>query len=161
MNGTSYQWISLGTGTFGNQADLITTYYPSDTDKDSGRVELVLKVDALAPCLTSDYDTVRLTFIDPPVVSAGNDTTICSSSYIPVNAYSLNSTQYEWTSSGSGTWSDVNAIKPVYYPSASDIIAGSVVGMFTGTIVFVAYRRVMQLVLKKHPPTAAGGMQQL
>jgi undecaprenyl-diphosphatase len=47
----------------------------------------------------------------------------------------------------------------VHYPS--DIIAGSVVGMFTGTIVFVAYRRVMQLVLKKHPPTAAGGMQQL
>ncbi len=127
MNGTSYQWITLGTGTFGNQADLITTYYPSDADKDSGRVALVLKVDALAPCFTPDYDTVMLTFIDPPVVYAGNDTTICSSSFIPVNAYSLNSTQYEWTSSGSGTWSDANAITPVYYPSASDIIAGSVV----------------------------------
>lgn len=127
MNGSSYQWISLGTGIFGNQTDLITTYFPSDADKDSGRVELVLKVDAVAPCLTSDYDTVRITFIDPPVVSAGNDTTICSSSFIPVNAYSLNSTQYEWSSSGTGTWSDPTAIRPVYYPSESDITAGSVV----------------------------------
>ena len=127
LNGTSYQWITLGTGTFGNQTNLITTYYPSDADKDSGRVELVLKVDALAPCFSPDYDTVMLTFIDPPVVFAGNDTTICSSSFIPVNAYSLNSTQYEWSSSGSGTWTDNNTIRPVYYPSASDIIAGSVV----------------------------------
>ncbi len=127
LNGTSYQWMTLGTGTFGNSADLVTAYYPSDDDTDSGRVHLVLKVDPLAPCLLPDYDTLLLTFIDPPVISAGNDTTICSASFIPVKAYALNSTQYEWSSSGSGTWSNPNIITPVYFPSASDIAAGSVI----------------------------------
>ena len=84
-------------------------------------------MNAIAPCFSPDYDTVKLTFIDPPVISAGNDTTICSSSFVPVKAYSLNSTQYEWSSSGSGTWNDANTLTPAYYPSASDITTGSVV----------------------------------
>jgi PKD repeat protein len=126
-NGASYQWTTLGTGTFEDETKLITAYYPSAADKDKGSVELVLKVNAIAPCLSPDSDTVKLTFIDPPVLSAGNDTTICSSSFKPGNAYSINSTQYEWSSSGNGSWTDKNTLTPVYYPSDSDIITGSVV----------------------------------
>ncbi len=71
MNGSSYQWISLGSGIFENESDLNTIYYPSENDKDSGRVQLVLKVNAIAPCLSPDYDTVMLSFVDPPVVWLG------------------------------------------------------------------------------------------
>jgi len=127
LNGSSHQWITSGSGTFQDESKLTTIYYPSEADKDSGRVELVLKVNPVAPCSSPDYDTVMFIFIDPPVISAGNDTTICSSSFIPVNAYSHNSTQYEWSSSGSGTWKDANTLTPTYYPSTSDIITGSVV----------------------------------
>ncbi len=127
VNGASFQWISLGTGTFEDNTKLLTTYYPSDIDKNNGSVELVLRVNGILPCSTPAYDTVKLTFIDPPVISAGNDTTICSSSFKPANAFSLNSSQFVWSSGGSGTWIDANTLTPVYYPSASDITAGSVV----------------------------------
>lgn len=47
----------------------------------------------------------------------------------------------------------------VHYPA--DILVGSVIGILSGFVVFVAYHRAMQLIAKKHPPTAAGGIEQL
>ena len=132
-NGASIHWASLGTGSFENDTKLITTYYPSENDKDIGSVDLVLTVNATAPCLSFNEDTVTLTFIDPPEVFAGNDTTICSSSFIPNEASVLNSTQYVWSSNGSGTWYDENTLAPTYFPSASDIITGSADLILTST----------------------------
>jgi large repetitive protein len=133
VNGVSFEWTSLGTGTFQNGNNLITTYYPSVADKDNGSVQLVLKVNAIPPCLSAGYDTVKLIFIDPPVISAGNDTTICSSSFTPGNAYALNSTQFVWSSNGSGTWKDETTLTPVYYPSAADVSKGSVILTLTSS----------------------------
>lgn len=127
LNGSSFRWSTLGTGTFENQEALATTYHPSENDKSMGVVSLVLTVNGIAPCMAPATDTIRLIFIDIPVISAGKDTAICSSSYSQVDAYALNSTQYQWTSSGSGTWDNAGSVSAIYYPSASDISAGSVV----------------------------------
>lgn len=132
-NGASYRWTPLGTGTFGNDTELITNYYPSDLDKTNGTVELVFTVNAMAPCMLPDQDTVKLTFIDPPEVFAGNDTTICSSFFVPIGAYSRNSTQFTWSSDGSGLWENKNTLKPVYYPSGTDITNRSVILRLTST----------------------------
>ncbi len=157
LNGAAFLWSSLGTGTFEDATKLITTYYPSADDKNNGNVKLVLKVNATAPCLTPGYDTVKLTFIDPPVISAGNDTTICSSVFKPAKAYSFNSTQVVWSSNGSGTWNDVNTLTPTYFPSASDISAGSVVLTLTsGNPACPSISDQMILHLTPYPVSNAG-----
>ena len=125
-NGATVQWTSLGTGNFENDSELITGYYPSDIDKDFGSVDLVLKVNAMAPCSSPDYDTVTLTFVDPPEVFAGNDTSICSDSFVPNSAQVLNSTQYVWSSTGGGTLIDPTTLAPTYLTTESDISSGSV-----------------------------------
>ncbi len=38
-----------------------------------------------------------------------------------------NATNFMWTSSGTGSFSDVNALMPVYTPSAADITGGAVI----------------------------------
>ncbi len=132
-NGVFYNWYSLGTGTFEDESNLISTYYPSDEDKAIGEVELVLRVDPLGPCTTSDRDTVTLTFIDLPVVFAGNDTTICASSFVPDNAEVFNSADYTWSSDGFGYWQDEKTLTPGYFPSDSDIEGKNVLLTLTST----------------------------
>jgi len=124
--GASIQWTSLGTGYFEDESELITGYYPSDIDKDIGSVDLVLMVNALAPCSSPDYDTVTLTFVDPPEVFAGNDTSICSETFAPNTAQVLNSNQYVWSSTGDGTLLDPTTLEPTYLTTESDIRSGSV-----------------------------------
>ncbi len=125
-DGTTIQWTSLGTGFFENETELNTTYYPSDSDKDFGSVDLVLMVNAIAPCSLPADDRVTLTFIDPPEVFAGNDTTICSDSFVPSFASVLNSTQYVWSSTGDGTLLNPTTLTPTYLTTESDITSGSV-----------------------------------
>jgi PKD repeat protein len=147
----------LGTGTLANETSLNTTYSPSQDDKDKGSVKLALTVNAIAPCLSPAYDTVKLNFIDNPVVFAGNDTTICSSSFIPVKASSLHSTQYKWSSNGSGTWKDINTLTPTYTPSPADIAKGSVILTLTSqNITCPPVSDAMELKLTPFPVSEAG-----
>ncbi len=156
-DGASIQWTSLGTGSVENETELITTYYPSDYDKDNGSVELVLMVNANTPCFSPDYDTVTLTFIDPPEVFAGNDTTICSPLFVPVNASVLNSTQYVWSYDGYGSMLDPNTLTPTYHISESDITEGSVVLTLTSTNpACPAVSDAMELGLTPYPISEAG-----
>ncbi len=131
--GESVQWSSLGTGTFDDNSKLIANYYPSGADKNNGSVDLVLTVNGMPPCYSSANDTVTLTFVNPPIVFAGNDTIICSSSFIPKDASVLHSTQYVWSSSGVGTWQNENTLTPTYFPAETDISTGYVDLILTST----------------------------
>ena len=134
-NGGSILWSSLGSGSFDDPTRLITNYHPSEEDYDLTTVDLVLKVNAIDPCSDAALDTMKISFVSPPEVFAGNDTTICSSEFTVQNASVLNSTQFKWTSDGSGTW--LNSIddvpSPTYIPSDSDISSGSVKLTLTST----------------------------
>lgn len=133
QEGSGYEWSTMGTGSFDEETRLMTEYVPSNADLETGSVDLVLRVDALAPCAAPDYDTVKITFIDPPVVFAGNDTVICSSTFTPLGVSVENSVDYIWKSSGTGNWMGENTLTPVYFPSDADVEAGSVTLSLTST----------------------------
>ena len=61
-------------------------------------------------------------------VNAGADFTICETtpSYQITGATALNYTTIHWTTSGTGTFSNMFALNPIYYPSSQDINSGTV-----------------------------------
>ncbi len=58
---------------------------------------------------------------------AGNDGEICADETFQCNGDASNYTSVEWTTSGTGTFSDPAILNPVYTPGDDDIAAGTVV----------------------------------
>jgi hypothetical protein len=120
-------WTSSGTGTFSNAAVMNPTYNPSQNDIDDGSVTLTMTVTSAIPCV-NDVDQMVLTFSRQAVVNAGADATICETgSYELSGATESDATSIHWTTSGNGSFSNANILNPVYTPSLSDAIAGSVI----------------------------------
>ncbi len=72
-------------------------------------------------------DTIHIDVIRAVLVDAGADATVSQGSeYALRNASVTNSDSQTWTSSGTGKFSDVTLVNPVYYPSFEDITAGTV-----------------------------------
>ncbi len=66
-SGSSYsglKWRTSGTGTFQNEGNPKTKYYPSAEDKSNGSVALTLTAYPQVPCPDSTFDQVTMTF-DP------------------------------------------------------------------------------------------------
>ena len=62
-----------------------------------------------------------------PLVDAGEDFTICTSGgAFQLNATSFASSGWSWITTGTGTFSNPNALQPLYTPSAADLAAGEV-----------------------------------
>ncbi|MEZ4922507.1 MAG: gliding motility-associated C-terminal domain-containing protein [Crocinitomicaceae bacterium] len=81
----------------------------------------------------SATDDIFVNVYPTPVVSAGADQTVCESSpTISLSGSTTNSIGDLWTTSGSGTFGNPTALNTTYTPSASDILAGSVVITLTG-----------------------------
>ena len=93
-------WSSSGDGTFSNSntGSLSTVYTPGSQDIADLSVTLTLtSIDPVGPC-NAVNDALTVTFFVNPVVNAGNDTTICAGTTIPISG----------TISGgatTGTWS--------------------------------------------------------
>lgn len=67
----------------------------------------------------------------PPMATttawAGADMYVCFENTAQLNGTATNFTSIEWTSSGTGSFSDPAIINPVYTPSANDYASGSIV----------------------------------
>ena len=62
-----------------------------------------------------------------PNINVGSDTTICfGDSFSPASSAS-NYTSLLWSTSGSGSFNDINSPTPIYYPNSIDQTSGSVV----------------------------------
>lgn len=77
---------------------------------------------------TSCSDTMAGTVIitPGPSVSSGNDTTICATHSVALNASGLNYSTIHWYTSGDGTFSRTDITNPIYYPGDADTTAGTV-----------------------------------
>jgi large repetitive protein len=64
--------------------------------------------------------------VDPPLVEAGEDESICPGEIIQLNAILEDASSILWATSGSGSFSDDEIPNPVYTPSAADVASGSV-----------------------------------
>jgi len=134
-NYSNLQWtIAFGSGMLINASNIMPTYLPSPGDLTNGYVILTLTVNPLAPCTDPIADNKTLTISETPVVDAGLDATICEGSTFTINdASASNYAMIQWSTSGTGTWVNINTLNPTYTPSAADIAAGSVVLTLTAT----------------------------
>jgi gliding motility-associated-like protein len=119
-------WTSSGTGTFANATSLTTSYNPSPSDKLDGTVTLTLTTTGNGTCQAVSA-TTTITITPAPLVNAGLDQSGCND----VVSYMLNPTVSHssgivWSTSGSGSFGNVNTLNTAYNPSAADTTAGSV-----------------------------------
>ena len=125
-NYLSLVWSTSGTGTFTNANILNPIYTPSSSDISLGNVTLTLTANSNAPCTSADADQMTLTITPLPTVSAGTDATICENgNYTLIGASASNYSNLIWTTSGNGSFANVNDPNTTYTPGAADIAAGS------------------------------------
>ncbi|MEI7725305.1 MAG: T9SS type A sorting domain-containing protein, partial [Bacteroidota bacterium] len=121
---SSLLWTLTGSGTLTDQTTLTPKFTP--VFDQTGDVTLTLTVTGNSPC-TAVTDAMIIHMLPAAIAYAGLDATICQGSNYPVvGAYVHNSSGIQWTTSGTGTFSNESVINPVYTPSLADISAGSV-----------------------------------
>ena len=126
-------WTTSGSGTFSSTTTTNPVYFPSAGDIVAGSVNLTLTLQGAPPCNTIASDFMILTIQGLPVANAGPDAVSCGSSYQLINASATNYSSVNWTTSGSGFFTNSNLVNAVYTPSAGDNSAGSVVLTMTAT----------------------------
>jgi len=130
-NAPNILWTSTGTGTFSDATLINPVYTPSQNDLDDGSVILTLTSTAIGPCFNA-VDQMVLTFNERAVVYAGADATICESqTYSLATATQTWATSMQWTTNGTGTFSNTTILNPVYTPGLADIAAGHVTLVLT------------------------------
>jgi gliding motility-associated-like protein len=135
-NGFSSNWTVLGAGTVTTPGALNTVYTMSPVDTTNGYIDIVLEtVSGICPI---EHDTLRITFVNPPSVTAGLDQDFCSNEFIQLNGQisGTNPTGI-WSSTGTGLFNPGAVfLSTIYAPSAADIAAGNIDLILTSTANF-------------------------
>ncbi|WP_372751940.1 PKD domain-containing protein [Labilibaculum sp.] len=123
-------WTTDGTGSFSDTTALHPTYFPSDADYESTSVQLTVTVQGLTPCSMNATDALKLSFVEAPSISAGNDDEICQEdgSYIiqaksdenPTGTSIENVSSYIWETDGEGSLQNSNTLTPKYIPADNE-----------------------------------------
>lgn len=128
-NYSSLYWVSSGTGTF-NAPDILNPIYtPSQQDTINGSVTLTMTASSIDPCTEVVSYTVTITIINSnPTLNAGPDLSVCQAEDVTITGASAsNISSFDWTTNGSGTFTDANSLTPTYTPGAADIASGFVI----------------------------------
>lgn len=128
-------WITSGSGSFGNSGALSTTYLPSPNDLIAGSVKIkLISTGSLNGC-PNTIDSLQINFTNPPVVTMGTNVSACANNAtVAVNgAISVGSTTGIW-SGGTGVFSPTNtAFSSTYTPTPTEVAAGSVYLVLSST----------------------------
>jgi len=127
QNYTYVQWTSSGNGSFSNANILNPLYAPGTTDINSGAAVLTLTAASISPCTIFASDEMTLGIQQLSTANAGNDAVICENKTHTLSGQAQHYASVVWTTSGSGTFSNVNILNPVYTPSNNDITTGAVI----------------------------------
>jgi len=126
-NYSAVVWTSSGDGIFLNTTTLSPVYIPGPADTTAGSAILTLTVTGSGGCsLKEASDQTLVHFAPLPVVNAGNDTSICAGTAMPLNAMALHYDTLLWETAGDGIFSDPHLLNPVYFPGTLDQSNGSV-----------------------------------
>jgi hypothetical protein len=128
--GNSFQWNTSGTGTFSNATVKNPSYTPSAADITAGTVTVTFTAATITGCTASDQLT--LTILKGGILQAGPDQFIASGS-ASLTGSASNVTSIEWTSNGSGTFSNPASLATTYIPSSADVANGIVKIRLTST----------------------------
>ncbi|MFK8038244.1 MAG: PKD domain-containing protein [Crocinitomicaceae bacterium] len=119
-------WTHNGGGILPNDTSPTITYTPNSTEINSGETFVVLN-SALNPYCPAVSDTVWIDIIEIPDVTTISDFAICEDqSPIAIDGVVLNTSQFEWTTTGTGTIVNQNLLSTAYSPSIQDLVNGSV-----------------------------------
>jgi gliding motility-associated-like protein len=124
QNCSSFGWTTTGSGTLTNANTLTPTYTPAVGE--SGIIYLIIYGTGNSSC-GSASDTMALQVCSPAIAYAGQDETVCGS--LPVTLGTSFANYYSsllWTTSGTGFFNDPSMLHPVYTPSTTDILNGTV-----------------------------------
>jgi gliding motility-associated-like protein len=115
------RWTSSGSGTFSDPGALNPEYLPGSGE--TGPVLLVLTAFGITPC-GNDTSALILNILAAPSADAGPALPSCG--VVPVSiaeATAAGFTSLHWSTTGTGTFSDPQALNPAYTPSAEDLDA--------------------------------------
>lgn len=128
-------WVTSGTGSFGNSGALNTTYTPGPSDLTAGGVKIKLVSTGSLNGCPNTIDSLQITFTDAPVLTMGSNTSACANNpTVAVNgSVSIGSTTGVW-SGGTGVFSPTNtAFSSTYTPTPTEVSAGSVYLVLSST----------------------------
>ncbi len=126
-SGFTAQWTVLGAGNTINPTSLSgATYNVSPIDISNGFIDVILTTDMLI--CSPEKDSMRLYFINPPTVFAGNDTAFCANEVVGLNGIIGGPSQIgSWSSTGTGHFTPSNNLLNTFYvPSLLDVNNGHV-----------------------------------
>jgi gliding motility-associated-like protein len=119
------QWSSNGSGFFSNTTDPQASYTLSAADIANGGVQLTVTTITNGSCASvSDVMTVGVQAL--PQINAGADIVACTAEAVQLIANAVNAPSGTWTTSGTGSFLNADALTTLYTPSAADSTAGSV-----------------------------------
>jgi hypothetical protein len=121
----SWQWSTSGDGIFISPNNLDSPYLRGNQDLANGSVHLKLTALGFGQGLFVS-DSLLLTITYRPIVNAGNDTTIHTSSVYLTNPEVQNYASLEWTTNGDGYFDDPTQLQTIYTPGQGDIDNGQV-----------------------------------
>lgn len=121
-----------GTGTLNNPTNLVTTYDPSPSDYAQGYLTFVLASTGNCEPIT---DTMLVTFIQSPQVTAGSDDSYCKNNIgaVPISGTLQFATGATWTGGSGGSFGNPGSLNTTYTPSPADIAQDSVVLYLTSS----------------------------
>ena len=127
-------WSTAGSGTFSPSPDVLTALYlPSPADSIAGSVLLTLTTSGNANCAVG-IDQMIISFGGAISVNAGPDQEVCESAIL-VNVLGTveGSTDFQWSSNGSGSFNPSDAVlSTTYLPAVADVAQGFVTLYLTG-----------------------------
>ena len=121
---TGLVWSSPGDGSFEDNTDPNSAYSAGPNDVAAGSVTLTAT--ATGSCAGTS-DNVTITINPAAIVDAGNAQTICNGGTVNLDAtLSGAATSMTWTTTGDGSFSNINDPDAVYTPGSNDVSNGSV-----------------------------------
>jgi gliding motility-associated-like protein len=126
-NATGGIWSTSGSGSFGNENEINTTYTASNQDVIDGNVILTLTSTGNGIC-SPGSDSFNLSFSDGIQVNAGLDQEVCiSATEIQLAGFVGNGTSTGvWSTTGNGSFQDSSMLNTIYFIDPSDVTAGSI-----------------------------------
>jgi len=122
----SVSWTTDGDGSFDDVHTIISTYTPGTSDISNGFVTLTLMALPTSPCTPTVSDEMTLSIQLKPVANAGSDGTVCENQTAEPEGTVENEASFEWSTTGDGSFDNVNSLTPIYYNGTEDIANGTV-----------------------------------
>lgn len=124
--------VLTGSGTFANPTNLSTTYTPTPSDLALGELTFVLQ--STGNCLP-EFDTMKVTFVESPLVTAGPDQIYCRNNVpdVPLTGTLQFAVGSEWSGGNGGAFDDISDLNTFYIPSPADIAEDSLILILTSS----------------------------